>query len=87
MLAVCWPFVETLAQSETVDTLADQTLKEVQVVKRRSGVLRLQKIDNATLITGQELLKAACCNLGESFTTNLQRLRQYEEQTGGQRRW
>ena len=70
MLAVCWPSQETSAQSETVDTLADQTLKEVQVVKRRSGVLRLQKIDNATLITGQELLKAACCNLGESFTTN-----------------
>ena len=49
--------------------MKDRTLDEV-VVKRRSGTIKLRNVDNASLITGQELLKAACCNLGESFTTN-----------------
>ena len=59
-----------LAQNDSVATLDDQTLKEVQVVKRRSSTIKLRSVDNATLITSNELLKAACCNLGESFTTN-----------------
>ena len=59
-----------LAQNDSVATLDDQTLKEVQVVKRRSSTIKLRNVDNATLITSNELLKAACCNLGESFTTN-----------------
>ena len=71
VLAVCSvPHVSVLAQNDSVATLDDQTLKEVQVVKRRSSTIKLRSVDNATLITSNELLKAACCNLGESFTTN-----------------
>ncbi|UKK56751.1 TonB-dependent receptor plug domain-containing protein [Prevotella communis] len=64
------PQNELLAQTDSTATIKDQTLKEVMVVKRRSGTIKLRNVDNASLITGQELLKAACCNLGESFTTN-----------------
>ena len=59
-----------LAQSENVDTLEDQTLKEVQVVKRRAGTVRSKGAMNGQIISQDELFKAACCNLGESFTTN-----------------
>ncbi len=70
-LALCAAsHVSVQAQNDSVATLDDQTLKEVQVVKRRSSTIKLRSVDNATLITGNELLKAACCNLGESFTTN-----------------
>ena len=64
------PQGELLAQTDSTSTMKDRTLDEVVVVKRRSGTIKLRNVDNASLITGQELLKAACCNLGESFTTN-----------------
>lgn len=59
MLAVCSAsHVSVLAQNDSVATLDDQTLKEVQVVKRRSSTIKLRNVDNATLITSNELLKA-----------------------------
>lgn len=46
-------------------------LNEVQVSARKMGTLKLSKgALNAEMITSTELLRAACCNLGESFTTN-----------------
>ena len=45
-------------------------LKEVTVTSRRPGTIRLNGAENGISITGAELKKAACCNLGESFTTN-----------------
>lgn len=61
----------TVAAGEP-DVMADSleyTLDEV-VVARRQGVVKMQGALNADLITSAELARAACCNLGESFTTN-----------------
>lgn len=57
---------------EPVDT-ADRELdlNEVVVTKKVDG-RRRSMVDpvNTEIITGTELFRAACCNLGESFTTN-----------------
>ncbi len=48
-----------------------ELLDEVEIAARAPGthLSRLEPI-NTTKITGEELCKAACCNLAESFTTN-----------------
>ena len=48
----------------------DQTLQEVKAVARKPGTSRLAGAVNAIAMNKDELFKAACCNLGESFTTN-----------------
>ena len=45
-------------------------LDEVTVTTRGRGVVKVSGAENSMLIGQQELFKAACCNLGESFTTN-----------------
>jgi outer membrane receptor protein involved in Fe transport len=45
-------------------------LDEVTVKGYRHGIIKSVGLTNQTTITGAELVKAACCNLGESFTTN-----------------
>lgn len=57
------------AADEAADSSATN-LHEIQVTTRRRGVTRLAGAENTTLIGQTELFKAACCNLGESFTTN-----------------
>ncbi len=50
---------------------AQQKLDEVKVVKKRKGLQKSFTVtSNTTLVTSKELLKAACCNLAESFETN-----------------
>nr|WP_253951946.1 TonB-dependent receptor [Xylanibacter caecicola] len=46
------------------------TVGEVTVVTRRPGTSRLGGAVNGVKIGQEELFKAACCNLGESFSTN-----------------
>lgn len=48
----------------------DQTLQEVKAVARKPGTSRLAGAVNGIAMNKNELFKAACCNLGESFTTN-----------------
>ena len=48
----------------------DQTLQEVKAVARKPGTSRLAGAVNGIAMNKDELFKAACCNLGESFTTN-----------------
>ena len=48
----------------------DQTLQEVKAVARKPGTSRLAGAVNGIAVNKDELFKAACCNLGESFTTN-----------------
>lgn len=48
----------------------DETLQEVKVVARKAGTSRLAGAVNGISVNKDELFKAACCNLGESFTTN-----------------
>ncbi len=56
------------AQSmETTDTIME--LGEV-VAKAPGGLLKSRGVSNTEVITTAELGRAACCNLGESFTTN-----------------
>lgn len=46
-------------------------LDEVNVVGRKMGTMKLRgSVMNEDMISGAELCRAACCNLGESFTTN-----------------
>jgi outer membrane receptor protein involved in Fe transport len=53
------------------DTTSIQTLHEVSIQQERSaGVSRLGGAINGSLIGQDELFRAACCSLGESFTTN-----------------
>lgn len=56
------------AGQEMPDSLYED-LQEVTVTGRR-GIMKLSGATNTDLISASELKRAACCNLGESFTTN-----------------
>lgn len=46
-------------------------MQELQVVGRKLGVVKSRSsVLNEDMISSAELARAACCNLGESFTTN-----------------
>ena len=63
----------TQGDKETADTIPDfdYELEEVVIVNKPKGVLKPKNsAQNSELLTKVELLRAACCNLGESFTTN-----------------
>ena len=57
------------AQNST-DTIKSRELEELTVATRRPGMSRVAGAENGMRINRAELFKAACCNLGESFTTN-----------------
>ena len=59
--------------------------REVEVVARRAGTSRLAGAVNGIAVNKKELFKAACCNLGESFNTNLSVDVAYNAR--GSRRW
>lgn len=71
--------------SDDADSV-DYTLEEFQVVQRSSGTRHLRGLaSNTQLITAKELTRAACCNLGESFTTNPSVDVSYNDATTGAR--
>jgi outer membrane receptor for ferrienterochelin and colicins len=50
---------------------SQDTLREIKVQSKRKALQKSYTLTgNTTLITSKELLKAACCNLAESFETN-----------------
>ncbi|HEX8562462.1 MAG TPA: TonB-dependent receptor [Flavobacterium sp.] len=60
-----------LALFSAATVAAQDTLQAVQVqAKVRSLKKSLKVTANTTIMTSKELLKAACCNLAESFETN-----------------
>ncbi len=65
-LAVSFVVCFSTYSQEANDTT---TLREVVVSQRRTSS-QTSKATNTQLITTSELKRAACCNLGESFTTN-----------------
>ena len=69
MTALC---LAAQAQTTDPDTAAvrEQTLQQTQVTARRKSTSRGQGPENSLVMQRTELFKAACCNLGESFTTN-----------------
>jgi len=64
------PKDSVLTQSDSTATLNGRELKTVSVVRRKNGMMRMSGAMNGNIISKDELFKAACCNLGESFTTN-----------------
>ena len=59
-----------VAQTDSTDVIGNRQIGEVTVTARRVGTVKSRGLMNATTVTGDELFRAACCNLGESFTTN-----------------
>ena len=56
--------------ADTVATVEGQHIDDVVVTRRKKGITRVGGPVNGQLINKDELFRAACCNLGESFTTN-----------------
>lgn len=52
------------------DTTQWNELDEFVLTKKKSGTIRDYGAENSHIINQTELFKAACCNLGESFTTS-----------------
>lgn len=53
------------------DSTRSRTLEEVSIQQRKAeGLSRLGGAENGNAIGQDELFRAACCNLGESFITN-----------------
>jgi outer membrane receptor for ferrienterochelin and colicin len=53
------------------ESIKSDTLKTVTVEAKRKGLKKsLSGTANTTVVSSRELLKAACCNLAESFETN-----------------
>ena len=69
-LLLCFALSVYGQSRDDVDTLKAQDIDEVTVTAHQKGRMRAGTIANAELISSKELLRAACCNLGESFTTN-----------------
>lgn len=58
---------QMLAQT---DSVADTRELKAVVVKATNGIKSRFRVDNAEIIGQGQLIRAACCNLGESFTAN-----------------
>lgn len=58
---------QTVAQT---DSVADTRELKAVVVKATNGIKSRFRVDNAEIIGQGQLIRAACCNLGESFTAN-----------------
>lgn len=63
------PAIGTSTQ-EVPDSADWGDLEEFVLTKKKSGTLRDYGAENSHIINQTELFKAACCNLGESFTTS-----------------
>ena len=63
--------IEVTSNTISVVLKEVNTLKEVVVSKTKKGTEHsLYKVQNIQVMGQKELLKAACCNLSESFSTN-----------------
>lgn len=69
-----------------IDSISQQKqLEEVEITTRKPGTTRMAGVVNAFAIGREELFKAACCNLGESFVTNPSVDVSYNDATTGAR--
>lgn len=62
--------IAAVQDSSDVQTVDGKTMREVTVSARKAGRIKTSGLGNTEFISSRELLRAACCNLGESFTTN-----------------
>lgn len=69
-----WAGANICAYAQSPDTSPDSIgwtdLDDFIIEKKKPGNFKLSGPENAFKIDRTELFKAACCNLGESFTTN-----------------
>ena len=77
--------LQASGQTDSVADFKDQQLQEVQVTTRRPGSIKNRGVVNGVTLTDREFTKAACCNLGESFTTNPSVDVNYSDATTGAR--
>lgn len=63
-------FLALTVLAQETDTLQTKDLQGVTVAARRHGTTTMSGALNGSVIHREELFRAACCNLGESFTTN-----------------
>ena len=56
--------------NDSLEVDKEQCLQNVTITSRRAGTRKMGGAVNGVMINKEELFKAACCNLGESFTTN-----------------
>jgi hypothetical protein len=55
----------------TYTSFSQDTLKEIKVQNSSKSLQKSFKLTaNTTILSSKEMLKAACCNLAESFETN-----------------
>lgn len=52
------------------DTVISQQLDELIITPKKRGAVKSVGVENSYIINQTEFFKAACCNLGESFTTS-----------------
>ena len=63
-------FCSTTLAQEPVDTIIWNELDDFEFVKKKDGISTLPGAEIGFKVNQTELFRAACCNLGESFTTN-----------------
>ena len=69
-LSICGlGYLSVKAQTET-DSIDWNYLEDFEIVKKKQGVSKLSGPEIGFKVDQTELFRAACCNLGESFTTN-----------------
>lgn len=66
---LCFLLSHIAVTAQTDSIASEHQLKEVEV-KATNGNKSRYRVDNVENIGQQQLIRAACCNLGESFTTN-----------------
>ena len=64
-----YTFVSQQMLAQT-DSVADTRELKAVVVKATNGIKSRFRVDNSEIIGQGQLIRAACCNLGESFTAN-----------------
>ena len=69
-MLIIFLLVSLAPKAQENDSLNTRQLDGVTIKVRRKGTTRMSGPVNGVTIGREELFKAACCNLGESFTTN-----------------
>ncbi|MBQ6918649.1 MAG: TonB-dependent receptor, partial [Prevotella sp.] len=69
-VATCGVYGQSAINTDTLQMLEGERLQEVHVSAHGHQHAKTRGLANTDFIGSGDLLRAACCNLGESFTTN-----------------
>lgn len=67
---IIWTSIFSIWAQTDTDTINWNELEEFELVKKKRGLSTLSGAEIGFKVNQTELFRAACCNLGESFTTN-----------------